>query len=150
MRKELKPRKSQRRSSERGTPLHVWRRQHRPEILQLLVDHTKDLSWSSRLITLLLEELHVTDDFDSLVGPIDASRPEHYPRLVAIALLLRHSWYPDDLSNTALWLGLPSPITFSAALAASPAPATDGTVGSTNHNAPTARACTPQKGDSRC
>jgi hypothetical protein len=33
-----------------------------------------------------------------------------YPRLLAIALLLRHSWCPQDLVRTATRLGLPRPV----------------------------------------
>jgi hypothetical protein len=32
--------------------------------------------------------------------------PSQYPRLVAVALLLRHSWCPEDLERTATRLGL--------------------------------------------
>ena len=149
MRKEHDRPKSRRRSTDRTTPLHVWRCRHRPEILQFLVDHTKDFAWSRRLITLLLEELHVSDDFDRVVSSIDASTPEQYPRLVAIALLLRHSWDPDDLDNTGLWLGLPSPP--QPPLASSPHSATaDGRLGSTTTTSFTPRTSTPRKGDVSC
>jgi hypothetical protein len=33
-----------------------------------------------------------------------------YPRLLAIAVLLRHSWRPDDLAHTAKRLGLRQPV----------------------------------------
>jgi hypothetical protein len=151
MRNEHDRPNSRRRSTDRTTPLHVWRCRHRPEILQFLVDHTKDLSWSRRLITLLLEELHVSDDFDNVVSSIDVSTSEQYPRLVAIALLLRHSWYPDDLDNAALWLGLPSPVTHQPALASSPGSASaDIAVGSKTDTPLTPPASTPRKGDVSC
>lgn len=151
MRKEHDRPKSRPRSADRTTPLHVWRRRHRPEILQFFVDHTKDFPWSRRLITLLLEELHVSDDFDNVVSSIDVSTSEQYPRLLAIALLLRHSWYPDDLDNAALWLGLPSPVTHQPSLASSPDSRTaDGTIASTTNTPSTPPASTPRKGDASC
>ena len=77
------------------------------------------------------QELHVSDDFYDVVAQL-RSTPEQYPRLVAIALLLRHSWYPDDLDNTAVWLGLPSPP--QPPLTSSPHSATaDSSVGSNDH-----------------
>ena len=151
MREEHDRPKSRQRSTGRATPLQVWRCRHRHEVLQFLVDHTKDFAWSRRLITLLLEELHVSDDFDHVVRSIDASTPEQYPRLVAIALLLRHSWDPDDLYNAALWLGLPSPLTHQPALASKPDAATaDSTLGSTTTTPLTPRASTSRKGDVSC
>ena len=57
-------------------------------------------------LTALLDELHVTDDFDRLVGPISRLPASQYPRLLAIALLLRHSWSLYDLARTGTRLGL--------------------------------------------
>jgi hypothetical protein len=42
-----------------------------------------------------------------LVGRVAHLPASEYPRLLAIALLLRHSWCPQDLSRTAARLGLP-------------------------------------------
>jgi hypothetical protein len=44
-----------------------------------------------------------------LVGRVAHLPASEYPRLLAIALLLRHSWCPQDLSRTAARLGLPRP-----------------------------------------
>jgi hypothetical protein len=96
-----------------------WRRRVRPRILRELVDQTRSLPWSRRLITMLLEELHVSDEFLNQVESNDYPDPEHYPQLVAIALLLRHSWFPDDLSDATVWLGLPSTLLTEPTLASS-------------------------------
>jgi hypothetical protein len=58
-----------------------------------------------------------------LVGPVARLPASQYPRLLAIALLLRHSWCPRDLSSTATRLGL-SPSTAPAGAARAPASAT--------------------------
>ena len=62
---------------------------------------------SRRLLHALLEELHISDDFDALVGRVARLPASQYPRLLAIALLLRHSWCPQDLVRAATRLGLP-------------------------------------------
>ena len=61
---------------------------------------------SRGLLHALLEELHISDDFDVLVGRVSRQPASQYPRLLAIALLLRHSWCPQDLARTATRLGL--------------------------------------------
>ena len=61
---------------------------------------------SRGLLQALLEELHISDDFDVLVGRVARQPASQYPRLLAIALLLRHSWCPKDLARTATRLGL--------------------------------------------
>jgi len=57
-----------------------------------MAEDAHDLPWTRRLVTTLLDELHVTDEFDRLVGPVSRVPVSQYPRLIAIALLLRHSW----------------------------------------------------------
>jgi hypothetical protein len=44
-----------------------------------------------------------------LVGRVARQPASQYPRLLAIALLLRHSWCPQDLARTATRLGLSRP-----------------------------------------
>lgn len=90
--------------------LDNWRRDHRFEDLCGLADSARGLEWSRGLLHALLEELHVSDDFDVLVGRVDRLPTSQYPRLVAVALLLRHSWSPEDLERTATRLGL-QPVT---------------------------------------
>ena len=86
-----------------------WRERHRHAVLQELADGSQGVAWTRRLLNVLLEELHVTDEFDQLVGPTSRLPASQYPRLVVIALLLRHSWCPQDLARTATRLGLSRP-----------------------------------------
>ena len=88
-----------------------WRRKVRPHVLRAIADQTTGLALSRRLLNALLDELHISDDFDALIGPTSRLPATHYPQLVAIALLLRHSWCPDDLSRTAKRLGLSLSVT---------------------------------------
>ena len=83
-----------------------WRERHRLAVLQEMAEDAHDLPWTRRLVNTLLDELHVTDEFDRLVGPISRMPASQFPRLIAIALLLRHSWSLDDLSRTGKRLGL--------------------------------------------
>ena len=83
-----------------------WRTCVRPQLLASLVEQAHHLSWSRRLVGLLLEELHISDDFDRLIGPIAGLRPSRYPQLLAIALVIRHSWNPQDLARISKRLGL--------------------------------------------
>jgi hypothetical protein len=101
---------------ERGqSPSHFdpreWQRRVRPQILRNLIDKTHDLPWSWQLVNLLLDELHISDDFDRLISPTPRRPAAHFPQLLAIAVLLRHSWCPRDLARTARRLGLPSNLT---------------------------------------
>jgi hypothetical protein len=48
----------------------------------------------------------VNEEFDVLLGRVPRESASQFPRLVAIALLLRHSWCPQDLERTATRLGL--------------------------------------------
>jgi hypothetical protein len=75
--------------------------------LRLIAERASSVAWSPRLLTLLLEELHVDDLFVEIVG-----RPRQVPlrraaAAVAIALVLRHSWRADDLTRLVRRLGLP-------------------------------------------
>jgi len=83
-----------------------WRERHRHAVLQELADGSQGVAWTRRLLNVLLEELHVTDEFDQLVGPTSRLPASQYPRLVVIALLLRHSWSFHDLARTGSRIGL--------------------------------------------
>jgi hypothetical protein len=89
--------------------VHDWRRHGRLDDLRTLAEGASGLSWSHGLLRALLEELHIGDDFDVLVGRVAHQPASQYPRLLAIALLLRHSWCPRDLARTAKRLGLSRP-----------------------------------------
>jgi hypothetical protein len=86
-----------------------WRRHGRLDDLRALAEGAGGLTLSRELLHALLEELHVSDDFDVLVGRVARLPASQYPRLLAIALLLRHSWCPQDLARTATRLGLSRP-----------------------------------------
>jgi hypothetical protein len=103
--------------------VHDWRRHGRLDDLRTLAEGASGLSWSRGLLRALLEELHAGDDFDGLVGRVAHRPASQYPRLLAIALLLRHSWCPQDLERTATRLGLRQMIEPTAS-ATSPQPAT--------------------------
>ncbi len=86
-----------------------WRRHGRLDDLRALAEGAGGLTLSRGLLNALLEELHINDDFDVLVGRVARLPASQYPRLLAIALLLRHSWCPQDLERTATRLGLSRP-----------------------------------------
>jgi hypothetical protein len=136
------------RSRAKHTGLADWRRLTRPLILDHFVDRTRDLSWSRELIDLLLDELHVSDEFDDLIGRIPPAQI-NYPQLVALALVLRHSWFPEDLARITAALELPSSTHESLRL-----PEVIGTPdhrgGLTSQSVSTKPTCTPQKGERRC
>jgi len=83
-----------------------WRERHRHAVLRELANRSHGVAWTRRLLNVLLEELHVTDEFDRLVGPTSRLPASQYPRLVVIALLLRHSWSLHDLARTGSRIGL--------------------------------------------
>jgi hypothetical protein len=112
MREEARPQRSASIPRRGQSPFHLdpyeWQRRVRPQILHTLINTTHDLPWSRRLINLLLDELHISDDFDRLIGPTARRPAADFPQLLAIAVLLRHSWCPRDLARTARRLGLSS------------------------------------------
>lgn len=83
-----------------------WRERHRIDALRALADGADGLGWTRGLFNALLEELHVTDEFDRLVGPTARVPTSQYPRLIATALLLRRSWSPRDLCRIGKRIGL--------------------------------------------
>ena len=76
-----------------------WRARVRPTVLTDLAEGTKSLPWTNALLVALLEELHITEEFDDLIGHrrLDADRDA--APLLALALFLRHSWDPTDLDE---------------------------------------------------
>lgn len=73
----------------------------RKAALQLLAERTRGLRWSSKLVTLLLEELGEEDDLEDLVGRIEDLLPRQYPHAVALAVALRYSWRRDEFRRMA-------------------------------------------------
>jgi hypothetical protein len=78
----------------------------RLEALRLIAGRLKRLPWTPALLALLLDELYVDDLFTTVIGDPDAIPPHDYARAVAVALVLRHSWQPDDLEAVADRLGV--------------------------------------------
>src|SRR5262245_36387190 len=69
----------QSRPSARGrVEIQHFRSCHRDDLLQEVADGTHGLEWTQRLVTALLDELHVTDEFDRLVGPLSRVRSEEH------------------------------------------------------------------------
>ncbi len=77
----------------------------RSNALARFVRQARGLKWSRPLFLLLLEELYVGDEFDALVGPPEKLPVKRYPEAIAVAIALRHSWRPDDLTAVVLSLG---------------------------------------------
>jgi hypothetical protein len=78
----------------------------RAQWLRRLLAPTADMVWTRDLLIALLDELCVDDVFDALVGDPKRLPKRRYAQAVAMALLLRHSWRWDDLSDVATRLGL--------------------------------------------
>ncbi len=134
----------------RRDDLADWRRLTRPVIVENFLNHTRDLRWSRELIDLLLEELHVSDEFDDLIGRVPPSAQVSYPQLVALAVVLRHSWYPEDLTRIIADVGLPpsaSPPVDRVSTSELVDRANRG--GRVDQAAPSPHTCTPQKGEQR-
>ena len=94
-----KPPQTNRRSGPVDARTRRWRRDIRPKAIQVAVSSTKALRWSRPLIEAVLEELYVDDHFEELLGRASGDlRPSQYAQAIAVALILRHSWHPDDLA----------------------------------------------------
>jgi hypothetical protein len=145
------PRTPRMSSKTRRNDLADWRHLTRPVILDDFLDRTRDLCWSRELIDLLLDELHVSDEFDDLIGRVPPSAQVNYPQLVALALVLRHSWFPEDLARIIAEPGL-SPSPTSPAVDRGPSSEVLNAANChrfDDHSAPSPHTCTPQKGEKR-
>ena len=70
----------------------------RPALLRKATTATTGLDWSPALLATLLDELDENDGIEWLLGPDRKERDvDDYPQAIALALILRHSWQPDDL-----------------------------------------------------
>ena len=82
-----------------GTATRRWRRDTRPKSIRAAVSATKGIRWTRPLIEAVLEELYVDDHFEELLGRAPGDlRPGQYAQAITVALILRHSWHPDDLA----------------------------------------------------
>jgi hypothetical protein len=76
-----------------------WRRHARPKAVRTAVSATESIRWNRRLLEAILEELYVDDHFEELLGLERGDlRPRQSAQAIAVALILRHSWHPDDLA----------------------------------------------------
>jgi hypothetical protein len=90
-----------------GTATRRWRRDNRRKVVRSAISATRDLRWNRHLFEAILEELYVDDQFEEFLGQrISNLRPRDYAQAIAAALILRHSWHPDDLAYMAKRLRL--------------------------------------------
>jgi hypothetical protein len=93
------PYKNSHRSGRADAATRRWRRDARPKSIRAAVSATNALRWNRPLVETILEELYVDDQFEELLGRAPGDlRPGEYARALAVALILRHSWHPDDLA----------------------------------------------------
>jgi hypothetical protein len=87
-----------------------WREQLRPCAMRLFAARAARLRWSRALVTALVDELHPDDLFTDLVGNLDRVPRRQWPHVVAVALVLRHSWRRDTFVAIAkrLHVSLPT------------------------------------------
>src|SRR5439155_21713008 len=78
-----------------------WRDELRPGALRLFAARTAKLPWPRALVKALVEELYPDDHFTELVGNLDRVRSRQWPRLLAVAVGLRHSRRRDGLERIA-------------------------------------------------
>ena len=88
-----------------------WRLSTRPHAMQRFVIQAATVGWNLRLLSVLLEELHVDELFIHLMGTPERLPRERYPQAVAVAIALRHSWRSDDFYSIAKRLGVSLPRT---------------------------------------
>src|SRR3989441_5916397 len=78
-----------------------WRAELRPRAMQLFASRAARLTWSRALLQAVVEELYPDDLFAELIGNLDRVPSRHWPGVMAIAVALRHSWRPDQLTRLA-------------------------------------------------
>ena len=83
----------------RDVSVDHWRTCVRPTVITDLAEGTKSLPWTNALLVTLLEELHITEEFDALIGQRRFDADRDAAPLLALALFLRHSWDPTDLAD---------------------------------------------------
>ena len=78
-----------------------WRQELRPRAIRTFAEGAAKLTWSRALLKLVVEELYPDDLFTELVGNLDRVPARQWPRVLAIAVALRHSWRRDGLTRVA-------------------------------------------------
>lgn len=89
-----------------------WRHELRPRAIRTFAGRAARLTWSRALLKLVVEELYPDDLFTELVGKLDRVPARQWPRVLAIAVALRHSWRRDGLARVArrLHVSLATPV----------------------------------------
>lgn len=75
-------------------------------MLKQLTAASRRQRFSRRLFLATLREVGADETLVSLIGEPSRMRKGQYGQAVAVAILLRHSWRPDDLAECAVQLGL--------------------------------------------
>lgn len=83
-----------------------WRSKKRQPLLEQISARAKRVTLTRRVLIAILEELHVDEKFESLVGDPRALPKTRYPQALVMAVVLRHSWRQDDLRDALVRLGL--------------------------------------------
>jgi hypothetical protein len=78
-----------------------WREELRPRAMRAFASRAAKLTWSRPLLKLVVAELFPDDLFTELVGHLDRVPRRQWPRVLAIAVALRHSWRRDGLARVA-------------------------------------------------
>ncbi|MGE0703783.1 MAG: hypothetical protein AB7F99_15435 [Vicinamibacterales bacterium] len=78
-----------------------WREELRPRAIRVFATRATTLNWTRALLKLVVDELYPDDLFAELVGDLDRVPPRYWPRVLAIAVALRHSWRRDGLASVA-------------------------------------------------
>src|SRR5712691_944995 len=78
-----------------------WRAELRPRAVRLFAARAAKLTWSRALLKLVVDELFPDDLFTELIGNLDRVPRRQWPRVIAIAVALRHSWRRDGLTRIA-------------------------------------------------
>lgn len=83
----------------------------RSQVLEELAAQASIVRLDRDLLVTLLEELGTDETFVALVGEPTRIPKKAFGQAIAVALLLRHSWRPDDLEECAnrLRLNMPDP-----------------------------------------
>jgi len=83
-----------------------WRAELRPRAVREFAARATKLSWSRALLKAAIEELYPDDLFAEAVGDLDRIPRRLWPRALAVAIALRHSWRRDGLARIASTLHL--------------------------------------------
>ena len=78
-----------------------WRQELRPRAIRMFAGRAAKLTWSRALLKVVVEELFPDDLFTEVVGNLDRVPARQWPRVLAIAVALRHSWRRDGLARVA-------------------------------------------------